>query len=718
MRHREWLLIFLGLLTGLFFVLDFERFFTLQMLAEQREALQQAYQDDPFAVIGMFSVIYIVMAALSFPGAAVMSLAGGALFGVWIGVPVVLISATIGATLAFWMARYLLRDAVQRRFGDRLATVNQGLERDGAFYLFSLRLAPVFPFFLINLLMGLTTLSSVTYFWVSLIGMFAGTVVYVNAGTQLAAINQLSDVMSPELIASFTLLALFPWLARWGIERVKIRWLYARWPKPAQFDRNLVVIGAGAAGLVSAYIAAAARAKVTLIERHKMGGDCLNYGCVPSKALIRTATFLQQARNAAALGIQQADVTYDFADVMARVQRVVKAVEPHDSVERYTHLGVEVLHGDATIVSPWAVAVNGQTLTTRAIVIATGARPLVPDIPGLQAVRYYTSDTIWTLTERPQRLIVLGGGPVGCELTQAFARLDCTVTQIVRSDLLPREDADAVALVKVALQADGVTLLTHTEVLRCERRDGGQFLSIRKQDGEEMKLPFDALLCAVGRVARTEGFGLEQLGIAISPQRTIETNGWLQTVYPNIVACGDVAGPYQFTHTAAHQAWYASVNALFGSLKRFKVDYSVIPWVTFTDPEAARVGLSEKEAQARHIAYEVTRFDLSELDRAITDEAAYGFIKVLTVPGSDRILGVSIVSKHASDLLAEFVLAMQHGLGLNKILSTIHAYPTWAEANKYAAGAWKHAHAPQRLLKWLERYHARRRGKAAPAEDA
>ncbi|OQW40043.1 MAG: pyridine nucleotide-disulfide oxidoreductase [Proteobacteria bacterium SG_bin4] len=718
MRHREWLLIFLGLLTGLFFVLDFERFFTLQMLAEQREALQQAYQDDPFAVIGMFSVIYIVMAALSFPGAAVMSLAGGALFGVWIGVPVVLISATIGATLAFWMARYLLRDAVQRRFGDRLATVNQGLERDGAFYLFSLRLAPVFPFFLINLLMGLTTLSSVTYFWVSLIGMFAGTVVYVNAGTQLAAINQLSDVMSPELIASFTLLALFPWLARWGIERVKIRWLYARWPKPAQFDRNLVVIGAGAAGLVSAYIAAAARAKVTLIERHKMGGDCLNYGCVPSKALIRTATFLQQARNAAALGIQQADVTYDFADVMARVQRVVKAVEPHDSVERYTHLGVEVLHGDATIVSPWAVAVNGQTLTTRAIVIATGARPLVPDIPGLQAVRYYTSDTIWTLTERPQRLIVLGGGPVGCELTQAFARLDCTVTQIVRSDLLPREDADAVALVKVALQADGVTLLTHTEVLRCERRDGGQFLSIRKQDGEEMKLPFDALLCAVGRVARTEDFGLEQLGIAISPQRTIETNGWLQTVYPNIVACGDVAGPYQFTHTAAHQAWYASVNALFGSLKRFKVDYSVIPWVTFTDPEAARVGLSEKEAQARHIAYEVTRFDLSELDRAITDEAAYGFIKVLTVPGSDRILGVSIVSKHASDLLAEFVLAMQHGLGLNKILSTIHAYPTWAEANKYAAGAWKHAHAPQRLLKWLERYHARRRGKAAPAEDA
>jgi pyruvate/2-oxoglutarate dehydrogenase complex dihydrolipoamide dehydrogenase (E3) component/uncharacterized membrane protein YdjX (TVP38/TMEM64 family) len=718
MRKRGWLVLLLGLAVGCFLIFDGGRFFSLEMLKDGRDELLQAYQRQPLLVIGIYSAVYVVMAALSFPGAAVMTLAGGAIFGVWVGVPVVLISATIGATLAFWMARYLLRDIVQRRFGDRLEAINQGLERDGAFYLFSLRLAPVFPFFLINLLMGLTAMRTGTYFRVSLVGMFAGTAVYVNAGTQLAAITQLSDVMSPEMIVSFTLLALFPWLARWGIERIKTRRLYARWPKPARFDRNLVVIGAGAAGLVSAYVAAATRAKVTLIERHKMGGDCLNYGCVPSKALIRSATFLQQAKHAASLGIQRADVTYDFAEVMARVQRIVKTVEPHDSVERYTSLGVEVLHGDATIVSPWSVEVNGQTLTTRAIVIASGARPLVPDIPGLQAVRYYTSDTIWTMTERPQRLIVLGGGPVGCELAQAFARLDCQVTQIVRSDLLPHEDTDAVDLVKAALQADGVNLLTHTETLYCEQQDDAQYLAIRKQDGEEMKLPFDALLCAVGRVARTEGFGLEQLGITVSPQHTIETNGWLQTVYPNIYACGDVAGPYQFTHTAAHQAWYASVNALFGSIKRFKADYSVIPRVTFTDPEAARVGLSENEAQARHIAYEVTRFDLSELDRAITDGAAHGFVKVLTVPGSDRILGVSIVSRHAGDMLAEFVLAMKHGLGLNKILSTIHVYPTWPEANKYAAGAWKRAHAPQWLLKWLERYHARRRGKTATPADS
>ena len=711
MKHRWWVLILSGLLIGVFFFFDWERFFTLEALKDQRGALQQAYRADPFFVMGSYAVAYIVMAALSLPGATVMTLAGGAMFGLWIGVPVALVSATIGATLAFWMARYVLRDTVQRRFGDRLETINKGLEKDGVFYLFSLRLAPVFPFFLINLLMGLTTLRSTTFFWVSLVGMLAGTAAYVNAGTQLAAINHLSDIMSPALIISFIVLALFPWLARWGIGLVKTRRLYARWSKPHQFDRNLIVIGAGAAGLVSAYIAAATRAKVTLIENHKMGGDCLNYGCVPSKALIRTATFLHQAKNAIALGIAQTSVQYDFADVMARVQRVIKTVEPHDSIERYTQLGVEVLQGTARITSPWSVEVNGQTLTTRAIVIATGARPAVPEIPGLEAVRYYTSDTIWSLTERPQRLIVLGGGPVGCELAQAFARLDCQVTQVVRSDCLPREDKDVGELVKTALRADGVKILTQTEVLRCAIEDGTQYLMVGGEDGKEIKLLFDVLLCAVCRMPRTEGFGLEELGIPISSKHVIGTNAWLQTIYPNIVACGDVAGTYQFTHTAAHQAWYASVNALFGDIKRFKVDYSVIPWATFTDPEVARVGLSENEAKARGIAFEVTRFNLADLDRAIADEAAQGFVKVLTVPGKDRILGVSIVGAHASDLLAEFVLAMKHGLGLNKILGTIHTYPTWSEANKYAAGEWKRAHAPQRLLGWVEKYHARRRGK-------
>lgn len=710
MRNRWWILALLGLLIGLFFVFDLERFFGLEMLKESRDDLQQLYQARPFFVIGIYSLAYIVMAALSLPGAAVMSLAGGAMFGLWVGVPVVLVSATIGATLAFWAARYVLRDVVVRRFGSRLKTIDAGLGRDGAFYLFSLRLVPVFPFFLINILMGLTAIRTRIFFGASLVGMLAGTAVYVNAGTQLAAIDSLSDVLSPVLIGSFVLLAVFPWLARWITGIIRTRRLYARWTKPAQFDRNLVVIGAGAAGLVTSYIAAAVRAKVTLIEGHKMGGDCLNYGCVPSKALIHSAAFLKQVRSSASLGIATATVDYKFSDVMARVQRVVSTVEPHDSVERYTKLGVDVLQGKATITSPWSVEVNGQTLTTRAIVIATGARPAIPNIPGLETVRYYTSDTIWSLTERPEQLVVLGGGPIGCELAQTFARLGCQVTQVEMGDLMAREDADAATLVKSALQDDGVQILTQTEAVRCEKDTNTQCLIVRNQAGEETVLPFDALLCAVGRVPRTEGFGLEELGIPISSRRTIETNARLQTIYPNIYACGDVAGPYQFTHTAAHQAWYASVNALFGDFKRFKVDYSVIPWTTFTDPEVARVGLSENEAKTQGIAFEVTRYDLSDLDRAIADEAALGFVKVLTVPGKDRILGVTIVGKHASDLLAEFVLAMKHGLGLNKILGTIHTYPTWSEANKYAAGEWKRAHAPQWLLKWVEKFHTKQRG--------
>ena len=709
MKKRWWVLILIGLLFGLFFAFNLDRFFSLEALKSSHAALQQAYQAEPFYIIGIYSITYIVMAALSLPGATIMTLAGGAMFGLWIGVPVVLVSATIGATLAFWVARYVLRDSVQRRFGDRLETINKGLERDGAFYLFSLRLVPAFPFFLINLLMGLTTIRSSTFFWASLVGMFAGSSVYVNAGTQLASINSLSDILSPALIASFVLLAIFPWLARWGIGLVKTRRIYENWTKPKQFDRNLIVIGGGAAGLVTAYIAAVTRAKVTLIEGHKMGGDCLNYGCVPSKALIRSASFLKQAKKAQSLGMTKADVDYDFAQVMARVQRVVKTVEPHDSVKRYTKLGVEVLEGKARITSPWSVEVNGQTLTTRAIVIATGASPAIPKIPGLEDVRYYTSDTIWSLTKRPEKLVVLGGGPIGCELSQAFARLGCQVMQVEMGELMQREDPDAAILVKTALQEDGVQIFTQTKAIRCEKEDDKQFLVVQDQAGNETQLAFDALLCAVGRAPRTEGFGLEELGIPISSKRTIETNAQLQTIYPNIYACGDVAGPYQFTHTAAHQAWYASVNALFGDFKRFKVDYSVIPWATFTDPEVARVGLSEDEAKVRSIAYEMVRYGLDDLDRAIADEAAHGFVKVLTVPGKDRILGVTIVGKHASDLLAEFVLAMKHGLGLNKILGTIHTYPTWSEANKYVAGEWKRAHAPQSLLKWVEKYHAKRR---------
>lgn len=712
MKRLALILLIVALITA-FFAFELHGLLTLEAIKAGQASFAAGYEARPALVLGGYFLLYVAVTALSLPGAAVMTLAGGALFGLWTGLLVVSFASSIGATLAFLVSRFLLRDWVQGRFGERLKAINAGVAKDGAFYLFTLRLVPIFPFFVINLVMGLTPLKTWTFYWVSQLGMLAGTLVYVNAGTQLGQLDSLAGILSPALLGAFVLLGVFPLLAKWLVGLLQARKVYAGWRRPARFERNLVVIGAGAGGLVTAYIAAAVKAKVTLIEGHKMGGDCLNYGCVPSKALIRAARFMKSLRAADTLGIRDARGAADFAGVMARVRDVVRQVAPHDSVERYTQLGVEVIEGRARIVSPWQVEVSSaagtRTLTTRAIVIASGAAPVIPEIPGIETVRHVTSDTLWSLADQPERLVVLGGGPIGCELAQAFAGLGCRVTLVARSGLLAKEDADAVALVAAGLRADGVRLLTGTETVRCEVVGGEQRLIVRHADGEE-GLSFDALLCATGRKARVSGFGLEQLSIPLTRTGTIEVNECLQTRYPNIYACGDVAGPYQFTHVAAHQAWYAAVNALFSGIKRFAADHRVIPWVTFTSPEVARVGLSENEAKARGIAWEVTRYGLDDLDRALVDGAAHGYVKVLTPPGKDRILGVTIVGEHAGELLAEFTLAMKHGLGLNKILATIHPYPTWSEAAKYAAGEWKRAHAPQAALRWLERLHAWRRG--------
>jgi pyruvate/2-oxoglutarate dehydrogenase complex dihydrolipoamide dehydrogenase (E3) component len=601
--------------------------------------------------------------------------------------------------------------------------MNDGIEKEGSFYLFTLRLVPVFPFFLINLLMGLTKMRTLTYYWVSQVGMLAGTVIYVNAGTQLAAIDSLQGIVSLPIFLSLAALGLFPLITKKILDIFKKNKIYAKWNhlKPSKFDRNVVVIGAGAAGLVTSYIAAAVKAKVTLVETHKMGGDCLNYGCVPSKALIKSAKLAQQIRQADHYGLKAAQPEFSFRQVMARVNEVIKKIEPHDSVERYTELGVEVLQGYGRVINPWTVEIKDergvtQTLTTRSIVIAAGAQPFVPPLPGLDEVGYVTSDTLWekfsAFDAPPKRLVVLGGGPIGCELTQAFARLGVQVTQIeMAGRLLSREDAEVSEILTESMRRDGVTILTEHKALRFERKEvGGVTVKsiVVEHGGIERHIEFDELLCAVGRVARLQGYGLEALGIPT--QRTVVTNEYLETLYPNIYAAGDVAGPYQFTHTAAHQAWYASVNALFGQFKRFKVDYSVIPAATFTSPEIARVGINEQEAVEKGIAVEVTRYGIDDLDRAIADGTDHGFVKVLTVPGKDKILGVTIVGEHAGDLLAEFVLAMKHGLGLNKILGTIHTYPTLSEANKYVAGEWRRAHTNQTVMRWLARYHAWRRG--------
>ncbi|MDP3250087.1 MAG: FAD-dependent oxidoreductase [Polaromonas sp.] len=704
---------------GVFFALDLGRYLSLGFIKDSQSSFQAVFEQKPVWVTLAFFAAYVAVTALSLPGAAIMTLAAGAGFGLVLGTIVVSFASTLGATLAMLAARYLLRDSIQARFGKRLDEINKGIAKEGAFYLFSLRLIPVVPFFALNLLMGLTRIRTWTYFWVSQLGMLAGTVVYVNAGTQIAKIDSLQSIASPALIGSFVLLGVLPLAVNKLLQFFRRRKVYARWAgqRPARFDRNLIVIGAGAGGLVTAYIAAVVKAKVTLVEVHKMGGDCLNYGCVPSKALIRSAKLAHQMKHGASYGLSNSTPVFSFRAVMQRIQAVIRAIEPHDSVERYTSLGVEVLQGHARIVNPWTVEIilndgGTQTLTTRSIVIAAGARPLVPPLPGLKEAGYVTSDTLWEtfaqLDEVPSRLVILGGGPIGCELAQAFARLGSQVTQVEMAPrLMLREDEEVSELARQALAADGVRVLTGHKALRCETSNGVKTLIV-EHGGNEQRLDFDQLICAVGRVARLEGYGLEQLGIPV--QRTVDTNEYLQTIYPNIYAAGDVAGPYQLTHVAAHQAWYAAVNALFGEFRLFKADYSVIPWTTFIDPEVARVGLNEQEAREKNIAFEVTRYGMDDLDRAIADGEARGFVKVLTVPGKDTILGVTIVGTHAGDLMAEYVLAMRHGLGLNKILSTIHTYPTLAEANKFAAGEWKRAHQPTRLLEWVRRYHDWKRG--------
>jgi pyruvate/2-oxoglutarate dehydrogenase complex dihydrolipoamide dehydrogenase (E3) component/uncharacterized membrane protein YdjX (TVP38/TMEM64 family) len=696
-----------------FFLFDLGSWLTLDTLKDRREDLARLLVERPLLLILGFFLFYVAVCALSLPGAAILTLAAGAIFGLFLGTAIVSFASTIGASLAFLSSRYVLRDWVKSRFGKRIDSIDRGIKRDGPFYLFSLRLIPAFPFFLVNLAMGLTSMRLLPFYLVSQAGMLAATIVYVNAGTRLGSIETTRDIFSPALIGSFLLLGLFPLVAKFGTGRWRRRRVYKGYERPRRFDRNLIVIGAGAGGLVTSLIAATVRARVTLVEAKEMGGDCLNTGCVPSKALIASARVAHLSRSGADYGVRTGEVAVDFRAVIERVHEAIRIIAPADSAERYESLGVDVRRGHATIVDPWTVEVESKDgsrdrLTSRSIVIAAGGEPLVPDIPGLADSGYLTSDTMWdALRGRdsvPERIAIVGGGPIGTEMAQAFARLGAKVKQVEHGPrLLPKEDEEVSALVAEVLCDEGVDVRTGHEAVRVE----GKILIVRRGD-EETAIPFDEIIVAVGREARLTGYGLEALGI--ETERTIVANEWLETLYPNIYAVGDVAGPWQFTHFAAHQAWFAAVNALFGSVKRFRADYSILPWVTFTDPEVAHVGHNELSAREAGIDYELVRYELSHLDRAVAEGARRGFVKLLVAPGKDRILGATIVAASAGETLAEIVLAMKHNIGLNKILGTIHAYPTLAEANKYAAGEWKKAHKPERLLAWVERWHAWRRG--------
>ena len=710
MKTRIALLALVAVLIAAFFAFDLGALVTLENVKRNLAAIERFQQENWWLTLLAFFLVYVVAMAASLPIATVLTLAAGALFGFWLGTVVVSFASTVGATLAFLVARYLLRDAMRARFAKQLAAIDRGMAKDGAFYLFAMRLVVAIPPSAINLAMGVTPIRTWTFYWVSQLGMLSATCVYVNAGLQLAQLEGVSDILSPTFIGSFLLLGLFPLVAKKALDGYRARAVLRRFDKPRRFDTNMVVIGAGSGGLVAALIAATVKAKVTLIERHRMGGDCLNTGCVPSKSLLRSAKMLSYMARAQEFGFQRAGAEFDFAEVMERVQRVIRAIEPNDSVERYTGLGVDCVAGEAAIVSPWRVRVGDSEITTRSIVVATGGTPFVPPIPGLAAEDYVTSDTVWELRALPRRFVVLGGGPIGCELAQAFARFGAQVTQIERNPhLLMREDEDVSALMQAQFEAEGVRVLTNHQAVRVEAAAEGGKQLVCEGEGGAVAVPFDRILVAVGRTPNTAGLGLETVGVACAPNGAVEVDDYLRTAVPTIYACGDVTGPYQFTHTASHQAWYAAVNPLFGVLRRFKVDYSVIPWTTFTDPEVARVGINEQEAARQNLAVEVTRFGLDDLDRALADEEGRGFVKVLTPPGKDRILGATIVGHHAGELIAEFILAMKWKLGLKKLMGTIHIYPTLTEANKFAASAWRKNHAPTRLLDWVAKFHAARR---------
>jgi len=700
------LLLFIAGLISIFFIFNLDGYFSLANLKNELDAFKEYYGQHKVMTMAIYMTIYILVTALSLPGAAIMTLAGGALFGLFYGVLLVSFASTIGATLAFLVSRYMFKDWVQHKFSSKLSAINKGIDKEGGFYLFTLRLVPIFPFFVINLVMGVTTIRTFVFYIVSQVGMLPGTIVFINAGTQLAKIETASQILSLNIILSFALLGIFPIIAKRFIAIVRQQKIFSKFSKPKVYDYNLVVIGAGSAGLVASYIAAAVKAKVALIEEHKMGGDCLNTGCVPSKALIASARLLSYTKRAKEFGFDRVDVNFNFATVMERIQSIIKKVEPHDSVERYTRLGVDCIQGRAKIISPFEVTVNDRILTTKNIIVATGAKPMVPDLPGLDQIKYLTSDNIWDIRILPKTFLVLGAGPIGCELAQGFSRLGSKVILVQRgSRIMKKEDPDAAQIVLDRFQAEGIQVLLNHSAKAIDVF-GEEKQLVCDHDGKQIRIPFDEILIALGRTPNVKGFGLEELGIELNKSKHIETNEFLQTNFSNIYCSGDVHGRYLFTHTAAHESWYSAVNALFGRFKKFIVDYNTIPWATYTDPEVARVGINETEAKLAHIDYEMVKYGIDDLDRAIADSENYGFVKVLTVPGKDKILGVTIVGNHAADVISEFVLAMKHGIGLNKILGTIHIYPTMAEANKYAAGLWKKNHAPQKLLAWIKKYHA------------
>jgi len=702
-RNKTFILLFLISITSIIYYYALDEHLSFSSLKNNQQAILAHVQDNFWQSALIYFVTYILVATLSIPGATVLTLAGGAIFGFSIGLIMVSFASTIGASLAFLGSRYFFKSWIQKKYSHRLYSINQELKTRGIFYLFVLRLTPIFPFFIINLLFGLTNIKTTTFFWVSQIGMLAGTIVFVNAGTQLSQLESMQEILSFQIIGSFVLLALLPIISKLIIKLIQHHIIYKKFTKPKKFDNNLIIIGAGAGGLVSAYIGSTLKAKVTLIEDNKMGGDCLNSGCVPSKTLIKLSQLLWQIKLAPHVGIKVNSPEIEFSEIMQQVQNSVKSIAPNDSIERYTKLGVNVITGKATIKTPYEVMVNGKTLTTKNIIIATGASPTVPKIPGINDIKYLTSDNIWNLKTLPKQMLILGGGVMGCEFAQAFSRLGSKVTIIEKNrTLLDESDFEVAAAIQQKFKQEGIKVICNAQIKQIRNTENTKEL-ICVQKNQTLSLEFDEILLAIGRTANISGFGIEEM--AIETQGSIVTDKFMATNYPNIFAVGDVTGKNQLTNVAAEHAWHATVNALLGFAKKFKYNAEIIPTTIFCSPEIAQVGLNEKIAIQKNIAYEVTNYNLKNSDRAICENKAFGWIKILTIPKKDTILGVTIVGAQAGEMLPEFVIAMKHNLGLNKILGTIHAYPTWSEANKHAAGNWRKQNTSPKILKLLEKLH-------------
>ena len=689
-------------------IFDIQNLFTLSALKEKQAQLQDIVTNFPLYSAGIFFLSYVIFAGLSLPGVIVFTLAAGALFGLLQGVILVSFASTIGAFLAFLVARFLLHDKFQEKFSNRLVTVNEKVKREGAYYLFFLRLVPIFPFFLINILMALTPIRASLFYWVSQAGMLPATILYVNAGAQIAKISSAKDIISPPMLFAFVLLGIFPFIAKWFVSLLKSKMAYKNFKKPRHFDYNTIVLGGGSAGLVAAYTTSTLQGKAMLIEREQMGGDCLNTGCVPSKSIIRSAKFIADIKRAQSFGVAKSNYEFDFKNIIQRVHQKIATIAPKDSVQRYSELGVDCEQGSATIISPWQIKLNEKTFSTKNIIIATGATPHIPELSGLEQVPYFTTDSIWSLEQLPKHLLIIGAGPIGCELGQAFARLGARVTIVQRrSRILPNEDEAAAELIEQALTLDKVTLCTNFCTQKVSSENGSIVLE-GTHEGVPVKISSSHLLVATGRQANL--LGLDALDLETDKHNRLLVNQTLQTRFPNIFACGDVTSSMQYTHAASHQAWYAAFNALFRPLKMFKCSLENIPRAIFTDPEIASIGITEQQAITRNIEHQVITFPMDDIDRAITDNATEGFIKVITAGNSDKILGVCIVGEHASELITEFVLAKTNNLGLNKVLKTVHIYPTRSEINRMVAGKWRREQISPRTISLLSKFQRWRLG--------